>query len=43
MAVYSPFALLTNICSELWTGWNPTKLICIDKMVPTQYNVLYAT
>lgn len=34
--------LLTNICSELCTGWKPTKDICIDKMVPTQYSVLYA-
>lgn len=37
------FTKHTNICSELCTGWKPTNDICIDKIVPTQYKILYAT
>ena len=32
---------LTAMCSLDCTGWNPTKEICIDRMVPKQYTWKY--
>lgn len=31
--------ILTPICSDVETGWNPTNEICIDRMVPMTYSV----
>jgi len=33
--------VLTAMCSLDWTGWNPTKLICMDIRVPRQYTCNY--